>query len=544
MIFINIADIFYFKTYGVRVNYLALEIFKNFKIVGPMIWKSYPIVLIFLIVSFIIYILSKGIKRLKINIYKSLDRNRWNFILVIIILFLLFSFIYIGPPFWYFSSISEDPVINQASLNGTYTLIKSIQQKGIYHRDIPQYELTDYDTAINNLQEQIRKDSAEEFNNENYPTCRKMNSISNEQRKNIVIILIESFGSEYIGCLNNGNGFSPHFDSLVSKGMLFTNFYSNGPRTQHAIVSTLSSFPAILNSPLIRRKGINEFQTLGNILKKVGYKNIFIYGGDVGFDNMDLFLLNSGFSTLVSEDDFKAYRYKNEWGVCDEDLFDRSLNELKLNENELTFTVILTVSNHAPFDIPPYFKDELPTNDSINDKQATFLYTDYCLSKFMNSCVKSDFYNNTVFYIMADHGEAYSLSDHNYRVFNIPLLIVNSNMGTGKNILLASQIDIGPTILEEIGYNFDYHFIGKSLYSKDNRFVIYQAFNDYVYFINEDYYSLKINPISFETNLYRIQEHKLIPDENTMNQTVMKEEAGYLLQSLSFIYTNGKYRFE
>ena len=139
-IFINIADIFYYQSYGIRLNYLAVEIFKNFKIVGPMLWKSYPVVCIVISFVILIFILSSLVFKIRKNTYHKNSINRWYFILIIIITFLTSSFIYIGPPFWYYSSMSENPAINQASLNGVYTLIKSIQQQSIYERDIPQHE--------------------------------------------------------------------------------------------------------------------------------------------------------------------------------------------------------------------------------------------------------------------------------------------------------------------------------------------------------------------------------------------------------------------
>jgi phosphoglycerol transferase MdoB-like AlkP superfamily enzyme len=538
------SDIFFYTTYGVRTNALATELFTNLKVVVPMLAHGYHLLGLFSIYILLAFGFILLHKRLQANISKEDNKHKAAWFLLILIVFSILSFLYYGPPLWYLNNFSDSSMLNQASSNGVYTLLKSFDQGNNYRKDTPEYLFYNRSTALNQFQKLI-SNKEESFVNANFPSLRKSITSQSFRAKNIVIVLEESFGAKYIGCLNTPHsGYSPCFDSISSEGILFTQCFANGPRTQNAIVNTTAAFPAVLGNFLIRRTGVNEFQTLGNILQSLGYKNTFICGGDASYDNMDMFLKQGGFRNIYGEKEFTSYLYKNEWGVSDEDLF-RKAYSLLWDDHKPTFTVILTMSNHAPFDLPAYFKAKHSEITGMSKKQSCFYYADYALGQFISHCRKNKSFKNTLFLIMADHGEPYDEGDYDFKIFHIPALLLNSNKEPRRMDKVCSQIDLSATLLHQIGYSGPYHMIGQNVFDKGfHPFAVCRNYDDVVYYctsnevIRLDLRRQELKTFTFTDNLY------LRPLDIPFQHRKNDEQAlKCYLQSLSYIFRTGKYRF-
>lgn len=548
-LFINIIDIFYFEQYGTRINSLVSEVKNDSNILIVTIWKMFPVVwtiIIFAIFQFIFYKFHKIIYSKHIN--KNLiciPQIKWSIFSVL--LFLGLSFLYYGPPLWTISEFSSSSVLNQASMNGVYCLCKSYQQNIIYNKDIPSYHFYSNQKALSVLHENIINEN-DSLIRTDFPSLRYMKPHDSTlfNKKDIVIILMESFGSKNIGCLNNGKGLSPSFDSLAKQGIIFTRFKANGPRTQNGLISTISGFPAILGTNLQRRKGLNEFQTIGNILLTNGYKTNFIHNGYASYDDIDKFMKQGGFVNQIDVNNFEKWRIKTEWGVSDQDLFDKAY-DLIWDSEKPTLSVLLTMSNHPPFEIPKEFKISHTEINKMTAQQAAFYYSDFALGEFIFRCMKNPRYNNTLFYILADHSENYESSDGEINIFDIPLLILNSENNIGISTKVASQCDIPSTILSELNYSGKYHFIGQNIL--DGHFQSFAFMRNYTndIYYSEDNYILKYNLETFNSKLF-IRNGNNIDMLNgkiyydTKNR--MNKFTECYIQSISLIFRNGKYRFD
>ena len=543
--FINIIDIFYFGQFGVRLNQYALQEYQSPGTVLPMIYNEYPvtwIMLLFAIFFSLFFFLCRKYFRKQLLFEKA---NSYKWIPISFLTFFTLSFLYYDGPFWKLTSFSSSSLLNQMSSNGVYTFIKSISQNVVYQNTLTVFPEIADSTAIRSVQK-ILLHNDEVMLSDIFPTQRKFKSPSVQLKKNIVIIICESFSASKTGVLG-GNKISPQFDKWSSKGTLFTHCYSNGPRTHFGLTSVVAGFPSIIGSSLIRKKGLNEFNTIGNILKDEGYATKFFYGGDANFDDMLLFMQQGGFTQTYDLDDFKNYRYKNAMGVCDEDLFDKAYTEIFKQTNYPKLSVILTVSNHAPHSFPDYFLKTNPEVKSLSDKESTFYYADYALGKFLGQCSKNAQFNNTLFLILADHGEVYGLNDQSYKVYHIPALVLNSSRGVGNYDSVCSQMDFASTLINEIGYDGSYHFIGQNLFSPDFRpFAISRNtetalayhyknkvfFTDLQYGGDSYYYldSLSYPAIKFEPSVA----------ERIETQNFLKQ----YLQGISLIYRDGLYQYK
>ncbi len=565
LLFTNIIDIFYFQQYGTRVNSLVFEATHETGTIITTIWKLYPVikVFVFFIVIYLMFyfihkkIYAKFIRHTELvseslNVNNNADQayydvkqvkgevqsvfiNSLKWLGISILTFTSLSFLYYGPPLWTISEFSSSSVLNQGSMNGVYCFVKSYHQKLLYDDDMPSFKFFDNNIATSVLQNNIihKNDS---LINKNFPLLRQIKQNVNDSfvKKNIVIIIMESFGSKYIGCLNNGIGYSPCFDSISKLGVLFSNFKSNGPRTQNGVISTISGFPAILGVNMQRRKGLNEFQTIGNILSSKGYITNFIHNGRATYDDIDKFMKQGGFVNQIDIRDFKIWRMKNEWGVSDEDLYEKAINYI-WNNNMPTLSVILTMTNHAPYELPTEFIKKHPEIIKMTKQQASFYYSDFAVGNFLKECAMNKNYKNTVFYILADHSENDELNNDELNLFRIPLLILNSKHNNVINNKVASQCDIASTILAELNYNGNYHFIGQNVFADD-----YKPFAFSRDYINNMYLYRDSNVLKYniESNIYKNIDGI---------KNVKKENVDFLqcyIQILTEIFKKGKYRYD
>ena len=510
-----------------------------------MIYHEYHTILILIslfILLFLFFVLCRKYFR-KVVFEGEIKSVKW--FAISIFTFFTLSFLYYDGPFWKLTSFSSSSLLNQMSSNGAYTFIKSIAQDYNYQKTLTIFSEIPDSTAINFVKN-ISLHEDEISISEKFPTRRKLLTPELQQKKNIVIIICESFSASQIGVLG-GRKLSPQFDQWSSRGILFTHCYSNGPRTHFGLTSVVAGFPSIIGSSLIRRKGLNEFNSLGNILQDDGYATKFFYSGDADFDDMKMFMQQGGFAEHFDLYDFKSYRYKNAMGVCDEDLYDKAFVEIFNKETQPQLSVILNVSNHAPHQVPPYFLKTNPEVKNMSNKESTFYYEDYALGKFIDRCSTTSQFSNTIFLIIADHGEVYELKDQNYKVYHIPALLLNSSKPVGTFNAICSQMDFASTLIGECGYNGSYHFIGQNLFSTDFKpFAISRNtetalayhyenkvfFTDLQYGGDSYYYldSLSYPAIKFEPSV----------SERNNTQKFLKQ----YLEGLSVIYRDGLYQYK
>jgi phosphoglycerol transferase MdoB-like AlkP superfamily enzyme len=289
---------------------------------------------------------------------------------------------------------------------------------------------------------------------------------TNRPRLNLVICLEESLGSEFWGCLGASPSWTPEMDRLATQeGMLFTNLYANGNRTVRGMEGILASFPSLPGDSIVRRHLSDNVETVARVLKRDGYSTVFLYGGRGVFDGMRSFAVRNGYDRFVEQKDFPHPTFTTAWGVCDEDLFQRAIEELRsLNDSGKPFlATLLSVSNHRPYTYP---KGRIPEDPDAQQRFYAVKYSDYALGRFFEEAKKERFWTNTIFAVIADHGArvygSQSIPIHSYE---IPLVIlgpavVEKPIRIGQ---LGCSLDVSPTLLGLIGRPYETLFFGRDL---------------------------------------------------------------------------------
>lgn len=270
------------------------------------------------------------------------------------------------------------------------------------------------------------------------------------RRPNLVILLEESLGAGYVGHLG-GLPLTPHLDRLCTEGMCFTEMYATGTRTARGMEAVVAGFPPSPSLSVLKLPGAQGgFFTLGAQLREYGYATEFIYGGAANFDDMRAFYLANGFDRVIEGRDFVAPTFVSRWGVSDEDLMVRANQEFRGHGDRPFFAVLLSTSNHEPFDIPAARIE--PYNSPLHTRENAIKYADHAIGSFFELARREKYFANTVFLVVADHdarvfGAPLVPVEH----FHVPAVVIGPGIPAGRYRRVASQVDLAPTLLGFLG---------------------------------------------------------------------------------------------
>ena len=359
-------------------------------------------------------------------------------------------------------ALSGDPLVNDLALNSAYTLLYAIYETR-HERDVG-YRYTDMqeDQAIAEVRKAMNIDS-HDFTSIELPTLHfQDNPITIIRPRNLVIIVEESLGAEFVGSLG-GLPLTPNLDALSEEGMWLTRLYATGTRSVRGLEAIVSGYtPTPARSVIKLPKSQRGFFTLAELLSSKGYDTSFIYGGESQFDNMRRFFVNNGFNRVIDQHDYDDPIFVGSWGVSDEDLFDRAHTEFENAGSEPFFSVVFTSSNHSPFQYPDgrivqYDTEKNTVNNAVK-------YADYALGDFFRRARSSSYWDDTVFLVVADHNSrVYGSEVIPIERFHIPGLILGGSISSSHFDQVASQIDLGPTLLSLIDVNSEHPMIGHDL---------------------------------------------------------------------------------
>jgi len=288
-------------------------------------------------------------------------------------------------------------------------------------------------------------------------------------RKNVVVLIVESFGKEYIGALNKEleggkyKGYTPYTDSLVNKSMTFRYSYSNGRKSIDGMPSILSSIPMFVEPFFLTPASMNDYTGLAGILSAEGYETAFFHGAQNGSMGFQAFAQKTGFQKYFGRTEYEAAHgtadFDGTWAIWDEPFMQYYVEEMSKMKQPF-MTALFTASSHHPFVIPEKYTKDFPEGSLPIHK--CIRYTDMAIGKFFETAQKQPWFNNTIFVLTSDHT---NMSDHpEYQTdlggFCSPIIIYDPSASGGMQDKIAQQIDILPTILGMLGYAKSYFGFG------------------------------------------------------------------------------------
>jgi phosphoglycerol transferase MdoB-like AlkP superfamily enzyme len=359
--------------------------------------------------------------------------------------------------------VSPERTLNEIADNGELTFFEAALTHHLEYRAF--YETMPSDQAYARARRLLANPGVE-FTDRPDSLRRHVAGDSNRPRLNVVILLEESFGSEFWGCLGRANSLTPQMDKLAAQeGLLFTDIYATGNRTVRGMEGVLSSFPPLPGDSIVKRELSDNVETLARLLKRDGYSTLFLYGGRGVFDGMRSFAVRNGYDRFIEQKHFEHPTFTTVWGVCDEDLYRRSIDEFRdlSRAGKPFFATILSVSNHKPYTYPP---GKIAENPDQRRRENAVKYSDYALGEFFRLARQEPFWTNTVFAVVADHGaRVYGEQSIPIHSYEIPLLIAGPAVVKGPRRIreLGCSMDVAPTILGLIGRPYETTFFGQDL---------------------------------------------------------------------------------
>ncbi|MDH3305032.1 MAG: LTA synthase family protein [Gammaproteobacteria bacterium] len=359
-------------------------------------------------------------------------------------------------------ALSSDPLVNDLALSSAYTVLYSIYETRHESAGGFRYAKVDDEAVFAEVRAAMNI-APPDFTSATLPTLHTQQVPNPAARpKNLVIIIEESLGAEFVGALG-GLDLTPNLDALAREGLWFTNLYATGTRSVRGLEAVVSGFtPTPARSVVKLGKSQRNFFTLAQLLGNAGYDTGFIYGGEAQFDNMRRFFMNNGFDKVIDKNDYDSPVFTGSWGVSDEDLFDRAHEEFRASRDRPFFSLVFTSTNHSPFQFPDgrielYDEEKNTVNNAVK-------YADYALGRFIRTAQESDYWEDTVFLVVADHNSrVYGSEVVPIERFHIPGLILGGSISPGVFDPVASQIDLAPTLLSLIGVAAEHPMIGHDL---------------------------------------------------------------------------------
>ncbi|MGG3793629.1 LTA synthase family protein [Pseudomonas paraversuta] len=491
-LFLGLMEMDFYREFHQRLNGLVFQYVKEDpKTVMSMLWYGFPVVrylLAWAVGTLILYFAFRGADRLTRSRTTAAVAGTaravapWYGRVAVFVVVLLVCVVAArgtlrqGPPLrWGDAYTTDSNFANQLGLNGSLSLIaaaksrfsdersniwKATLEDPVAQQAVRDMLLTENDKLVDPDTAPVRRDTT--------PPAEKTLPI-----KNVVVILMESFAGHSVGALGRPGNVTPYFDNLSKEGLLFERFFSNGTHTHQGMFATMACFPNLPGFEYLMQtpEGSHKLSGLPELLSARKFDDVYVYNGDFAWDNQSGFFSNQGMTTFVGRNDYVDPVFSDPtWGVSDQDMFNRGLEELKKREGKEPFYALLqTLSNHTPYALPtPLPVEPVTDRGSLNEHLTAMRYSDWALGQFFEKARKEPYFKETLFVVVGDHGfgNEQQISEMDLGRFNVPLLLIGPGIQEkfgARNDTVGTQVDIVPTIMGRLGGEFRQQCWGRDL---------------------------------------------------------------------------------
>jgi phosphoglycerol transferase MdoB-like AlkP superfamily enzyme len=481
-LFLGLMEMDFYREFHQRLNGLVFQYVKEDpKTVMSMLWYGFPVVR---------YLLAWAVGTLILSIaFKGADRATrprgpfsggsigtrlvapWYTRIAVFVVCLLIATVAIrgtlrqGPPLrWGDVYTTDSNFANQLGLNGTLSLIAAAKSRFSEERSNIWKATLDQPLATQTVRDMLLLPAHEKLVDTDTTAVRRDFTPPAEKTlpiKNVVVILMESFAGHSVGALGRPGNITPYFDKLSKEGLLFDRFFSNGTHTHQGMFATMACFPNLPGFEYLMQtpEGSHKLSGLPQLLSARKFDDVYVYNGDFAWDNQSGFFSNQGMTNFIGRNDFVNPVFSDPtWGVSDQDMFNRGLEELKAREGGKPFYALLqTLSNHTPYALPtPLPVEKVTDRGSLNEHLTAMRYSDWALGQFFEKARKEPYFKETLFVIVGDHGfgNEQQITEMDLGRFNVPMLMIAPGMQEKFGVrdhTVGTQIDIVPTIMGRLG---------------------------------------------------------------------------------------------
>lgn len=466
-----LIDIVLYKSWGVRIDSTLVSYINNPKIMLASVSTTQLIggVLIWIIISlFVIYFFNKILNKINAHLTKGKFLEAPIFLIIIGALIIPirggFGNIPINQSNVYFST---KMFANHAAVNFIWNFANTLAHKIDDKNPYVHYKTDTAQSIINNTRDQLLIGS---------------DSILKTKKPNVILIVWESLSAKSVGVLGGEPNVTKNLNRLAKEGILFTNFYGNGDRTDKGVPAILSGYyPQPTKSIMKMPNKSKSLPMLTREMKKLGYYTGFYYGGDSNFGNMITYLRNGDIDRIVDGTEFDKENWNSKWGAHDHIFLDRFMKDLsEPTLKQPFFEIGLTLTSHEPYEFPDEYKFGKDSQENLY--KSAQAYTDKAIGKFVEDAKKQPWWNNTLIVIMSDHG--HPLPKHkgyfnSPKKFQIPMVWLGGALAkTGITVNnFSAQSDFAYTLTNMLDGNSKQFENGKHIFNTSNNQYVHFVFN-------------------------------------------------------------------
>ncbi|MGA1874967.1 MAG: LTA synthase family protein [bacterium] len=480
--FVDFATYSYSQT---RINASLLLLQDGEGIWWKMIWQSYPVVKLSLLILLFLFLYARGIQGAvlaSLSVRAPFVRSLWIPVAGHIFFILLLAASGYGkfsryPLRWSDAFFTNESFLCQLALNPILFFFDTCKEKPLnfnYERVKEYYPL---------LAEHFRVEKPD-------PETLTLRRSGNPHplvtgEPNVVIILLETFAAFKTGILgDNSLHQTPHFDALAQEGLLFTRFYVPMENTSRSLFAAFFGIPDVSTTHSSSRNPlvVNQHTILNSFSS---HKKLYFLGGSANWGNIRGMLSHNIRDLVIYDEGSYKSPPHDVWGISDADLFMEANEVLRTKTSEPFLAIIQTAGNHRPFKIPARnrgFQPRKITRDLLTrhgfyslEEFNGFRFLDHCLGYYFEMARKEAYFQNTVFVIFGDHGTGGGSLDRRYGnlslgPFHVPLLIYAPQfIKEGKRIdLVASELDIMPTLASLMNQPHLNQTLGRDIFDPDS----------------------------------------------------------------------------
>ena len=459
ILFNAVSEYYFWNEFGVRYNFIAVDYLVYTSEVVGNIMESYPIIPLATLIVVLTVAVTWWLFRRDIRQTEAFKSLRWKLVASPIYLAM------VGVALWLLLfntrfQTSDNVYYNELQANGLYKFYEAFLKNELdytqFYRTLPEAEAA----AL------VHEEYGSEGENH-----RTIDSPGEEQRRNIVLVTLESMSASFMARYGNPDSLTPRLDSLSDKALVFDRLFATGNRTVRGLEAVTLSLPPCPGQSIIKRPRNAGMHSTGAMLRDKGYDVLYFYGGNSYFDNMEAFFGGNGYEIV----DQKSYTpnevsFQNIWGVCDEDSYAKAIRTLgqRARSGRPFFAHIMSVSNHRPYTYPAG-KISIP-NDA-KSRAGGVMYSDYALGRFLDEAGRQPWFANTIFVITADHcASSAGKTEIPLEKYHIPAMIYAPGFVEAGSVgKIASQIDLMPTLFSLLGFDYDSWFYGQDILADDFR---------------------------------------------------------------------------
>jgi phosphoglycerol transferase MdoB-like AlkP superfamily enzyme len=485
-IFALVAEVEFYKEFQMRLGPLAFEYFSTNEehnaIVLGMVWHGYPVLrwtLFCLVVWAAFAFGSRRLFREAPGETVSLKTHGpATLILITCTVLAIRGGLGAAPLRWGDAFFSHNAYANQMAMNGLWAMIDTARHAAKDKGESSKWmKRMPVDEAVLTTREIVLLPGEKLVDADKFPLLRTSppNEMLVRKPRNVVLVLMESFSARFNDAIGADFGATPNFAALARESILYDRAFSVSTHTAPGVFGTLCSFPILPDAGYVMKSplGQQKFRSLPRIFSENGFETLFLYNGQFSWDNKEGFFRHEGIQRFIGRHDFKNPVFVDpDWGVSDQDVFDRAVSEF----NDMSahgkpfFSVILTLSNHAPFNLPQVDGLEPIRNGGAQNQRLNGVhYADWALGRFMDMAREQPWHDDTLFVFTGDHGFGIppKLTELSLLHMHVPLMFHAPALFKRKGEVrhgVAGHLDILPTIIGLMGFDTPHQAFGRDLF--------------------------------------------------------------------------------